>query len=76
MGQPTVTPQATSNNPQAPQPNQIGTSAAQAVAQHHQQQQLTGPTGTPYPGYNLANVDMSSFQGVDWSSLYGMGMYV
>ena len=29
-----------------------------------------------YQGYNLANVDMSSFQGVDWSSIYGMGMYV
>ncbi len=24
----------------------------------------------------LTNVDMSSFQGVDWSSVYGMGMYV
>uniref|UniRef100_A0A182QS26 RRM domain-containing protein n=1 Tax=Anopheles farauti TaxID=69004 RepID=A0A182QS26_9DIPT len=30
----------------------------------------------PYQGYSLANVDMSSFQGVDWGSLYGMGMYV
>ena len=30
----------------------------------------------PYQGYNLANVDMSSFQGVDWNSVYGMGMYV
>ena len=30
----------------------------------------------PYQGYNLANVDMSSFQGIDWSSMYGMGMYV
>ena len=29
-----------------------------------------------YQGYNLANVDMSSFQGIDWSSVYGMGMYV
>ncbi len=29
-----------------------------------------------YQGYNLANVDMSSFQGIDWSSMYGMGMYV
>lgn len=26
--------------------------------------------------YNLANVDMSSFQGIDWTSMYGMGMYV
>ncbi|KAK2581564.1 hypothetical protein KPH14_002074 [Odynerus spinipes] len=35
----------------------------------------------PYPipaaaGYSLTNVDMSSFQGVDWGSMYGMGMYV
>ncbi|KAH8243801.1 hypothetical protein KR032_010231 [Drosophila birchii] len=29
-----------------------------------------------YSNYALANVDMSSFQGVDWSSMYGMGMYV
>ena len=37
-----------------------------------------GAAGTPnpYQGYNLANVDMSSFQGIDWSSVYGMGMYV
>ena len=26
--------------------------------------------------HNLANVDMASFQGVDWSSIYGVGMYV
>lgn len=30
----------------------------------------------PYQAYGLPNVDMSSFQGVDWSSMYGMGMYV
>ena len=30
----------------------------------------------PYQGYSLSSVDMSSFQGVDWSSMYGMGMYV
>ncbi|XP_020818618.1 RNA-binding protein Musashi homolog Rbp6 isoform X1 [Drosophila serrata] len=29
-----------------------------------------------YSNYTLANVDMSSFQGVDWSTMYGMGMYV
>ncbi|XP_076251764.1 RNA-binding protein musashi isoform X2 [Rhynchophorus ferrugineus] len=29
-----------------------------------------------YQGYNLTNVDMSSFQGVDWGSMYGVGMYV
>lgn len=33
-------------------------------------------SGNPYQGYSLTNVDMSSFQGVDWSSMYGMGMYV
>ena len=32
--------------------------------------------GNPYAGYNLANIDMSSLQGVDWSSIYGMGLYV
>lgn len=31
---------------------------------------------SPYQGYNLTNVDMSSFQGVDWGSMYGVGMYV
>lgn len=31
---------------------------------------------SPYQGYNLTNVDMSSFQGVDWGTMYGMGMYV
>ena len=29
----------------------------------------------PYQNYSLANVDMSSFQGVDWSAMYGVGMY-
>lgn len=54
------------------QPTQLG--APTATVAHHQQQ-MNGP-GNPYSGYNLANVDMSSFQNVDWSSLYGMGMYV
>ncbi|CAH1131249.1 unnamed protein product [Ceutorhynchus assimilis] len=31
---------------------------------------------SPYQGYNLTNVDMSSFQGVDWGAMYGVGMYV
>ncbi|XP_019874424.1 RNA-binding protein Musashi homolog 2 isoform X1 [Aethina tumida] len=31
---------------------------------------------SPYQGYNLTNVDMTSFQGVDWGSMYGVGMYV
>lgn len=39
--------------------------------------QLAPPVAaSPYQGYNLTNVDMSSFQGVDWGSMYGMGMYV
>lgn len=30
-----------------------------------------------YPGLpTLPNMDMSAFQGVDWGSMYGMGMYV
>ncbi|RZF45058.1 hypothetical protein LSTR_LSTR002019 [Laodelphax striatellus] len=37
---------------------------------------LSTAAGNPYQGYNLTNVDMSSFQGVDWGSMYGMGMYV
>lgn len=35
--------------------------------------QLAPPGAVPataYQGYNLANVDMSSFQGVDWTSMY------
>lgn len=32
-------------------------------------------SGNPYQSFALANVDMSSFQGVDWGSMYGMGMY-
>ncbi|KAK7013360.1 Chromatin assembly complex, subunit 3 [Halocaridina rubra] len=38
---------------------------------------LSTPAGltTPYQGYSLTNVDMSSFQGVDWSAMYGVGMY-
>jgi RNA-binding protein Musashi len=55
-----------------------------AAAQHHQQQQQQQAAaaaagqagGNPYQGYSLTNVDMSSFQGVDWGSMYGMGMYV
>lgn len=56
---------------------------AQPQGQPQQQQPTlaTGPavgTQNPYhpQGYGLPNVDMSSFQGVDWSSMYGMGMYV
>lgn len=51
-----------------PAPTQASATAAQTLA--------PAVTASPYQGYNLTNVDMSSFQGVDWSSMYGMGMYV
>lgn len=35
-----------------------------------------GAPTTTYPAASLANVDMSSFQGIDWAAMYGMGMYV
>jgi len=50
-------------------------SAAQAAAAAAAAAQAAA-AGNPYSGYSLTNVDMSSFQGVDWSSIYGMGMYV
>ncbi|XP_011189519.1 poly(U)-binding-splicing factor PUF60 isoform X3 [Zeugodacus cucurbitae] len=37
---------------------------------------LNAAAANPYQSYALTNVDMSSFQGVDWSQMYGMGMYV
>ncbi|XP_030758881.1 RNA-binding protein Musashi homolog 2 isoform X2 [Sitophilus oryzae] len=62
----------------------VGAAAAQAAGQP---QPAPAPPGPPtlaaqqvapsaYQGYNLTNVDMSSFQGVDWGSMYGVGMYV
>ncbi|XP_053594346.1 RNA-binding protein Musashi homolog 2-like isoform X1 [Microplitis demolitor] len=53
--------------PQPPAPPQAGATAPQQTA---------AAPGNPYQGYSLTNVDMSSFQGVDWGSMYGMGMYV
>ncbi|XP_033245353.1 protein gar2 isoform X3 [Drosophila miranda] len=47
--------------------NQLNASAAALAA-------AANPAA--YSNYALANVDMSSFQGVDWSAMYGMGMYV
>lgn len=38
--------------------------------------QLSAQAANPYPGYNLAGVDMQGFNGIDWSSMYGMNMYV
>lgn len=33
-------------------------------------------TNQLYPGLpSFSNVDMTAFQGVDWGSIYGMGMY-
>lgn len=54
-------------------PNPLAAAAAQQAALV-----ATNPLNAtnPYQSYALANVDMSSFQGVDWSSVYGMGMYV
>lgn len=63
----------------SPYPIPAGAASAAAPAQ------ATGPAAatlapqvaaSPYQGYNLTNVDMSSFQGVDWGSMYGVGMYV
>uniref|UniRef100_A0A0A9ZI28 RNA-binding protein Musashi 1 n=2 Tax=Lygus hesperus TaxID=30085 RepID=A0A0A9ZI28_LYGHE len=49
---------------------------AQATPQPQPQPTLPPQPATPYQGYTLPNVDMSSFQNVDWGSMYGMGMYV
>jgi RNA-binding protein Musashi len=72
--------------PGAAQGNVQAAAAAAAMAaassghHHHYHAMSTASTATQqaaaYQGYNLANVDMSSFQGVDWSQIYGMGMYV
>jgi RNA-binding protein Musashi len=50
-------------NHQQPQNPQLAAAHAAAAAANV----------NPYPnGYNLAGVDMSSFNGIDWSSMYGM----
>lgn len=81
---------ATSQHQQPPQANPQTTQTITTAAGSQQPLQLTTngvtlattPNGAavatnPYPGYALANVDMSSFQNVDWGALgYGMGMYV
>ncbi|KAA0201650.1 hypothetical protein HAZT_HAZT008678 [Hyalella azteca] len=33
-----------------------------------------GALAPPYQGYSLANVDMSSFQGIDWTNVYNVGI--
>lgn len=49
---------------------------ATSTQQQPQTPQLNAATQSPYPGYNLAGVDMTGFNGIDWSSMYGMNMYV
>jgi hypothetical protein len=73
-------PQGTSQGPGGNHPPGTGSAAANAVAAAVAAA-ANNPSNAPgaahpYQGYNLANVDMSSFQGVDWNSVYGMGMYV
>ena len=59
-----------------------GNAAAAASSGHHHHHHAMSAASpaaqqaAAYQGYSLANVDMSSFQGVDWSQIYGMGMYV
>lgn len=55
----------------ATNPNNMNAAAAAAAAAAGQQPQMNAAPAQ-YPGYSLANVDMSSFSGVDWSSMYGM----
>ena len=74
-------PQGGTQGPGAvPAPGTGATAAANvvaaAVAAAANNPASAGGAAHPYQGYNLANVDMSSFQGVDWNSVYGMGMYV
>lgn len=46
--------------------------SAQAANQQQQNPQMSAAATNPYPGYNLTSVDMSGFNGIDWSSMYGM----
>lgn len=49
---------------QQPQNPQLQAAAAAAHA--------ANANPNAYPGYNLASIDMTSFNGIDWSSMYGM----
>jgi len=70
-------PQGTSQGPGGSHPPGAAANAvAAAVAAAANNPSNAPGAAHPYQGYNLANVDMSSFQGVDWNSVYGMGMYV
>lgn len=77
-------PMPTAAQPGVQQVPQAPTHHQQQQQQHHHHHHqaaaaaalAAGPVqGNPYQGYSLTNVDMSSFQGVDWG-MYGMGMYV
>lgn len=60
----------------APVQAQNATTAAQ---QNQQNPQMAAAANSPYPGYsmqNLTGIDMSGFNAIDWSSMYGMNMYV
>jgi RNA-binding protein Musashi len=74
------TPQQQAMTPQQSAAHAVAMQAAVPQQQQQQQQQMAAaggaPGSNPYQGYSLTNVDMSSFQGVDWGSMYGMGMYV
>eukprot|EP00094_Tigriopus_californicus_P007095 TCALIF_06830-PA protein Name:"Protein of unknown function" AED:0.41 eAED:0.41 QI:0/-1/0/1/-1/1/1/0/100 len=50
--------------------------AMAAAANHGTAHPLPNGAAAPLGGYNLANIDMTGFQAVDWTSMYGMGMYV
>ncbi|XP_053986752.1 RNA-binding protein Musashi homolog 2 isoform X3 [Hylaeus anthracinus] len=57
-------------------PSAAAAAAAAAAATPAAAAAAAAAPANPYQGYSLTNVDMSSFQGVDWGSMYGMGMYV
>lgn len=59
-------PQQTAHVQQTHQPQQTHQAMASA-----QQAQQAAAVAQPFP-YGIPNVDMSSFQNVDWSNIYGM----
>lgn len=69
--------QAAAAAAQLQQAQQAHQTQSSSTNQQPQQPQLSAPSANPYPGYNLTSVDMSGFQNaIDWSSMYGMNMYV
>lgn len=57
-------------------PQQAQQAPAQPHPHSHHQPTLataTAQVAGPYQAYGLPNLDMSTFQGVDWSSMYGIG---